>query len=114
VSQHSVAPTDYPDVNSVLGEVLSGAQRALDDHFVGMYLDGSLAIGGSSPTRATSTAHRRRRVEVGQRAGRLVHLKAGPSIRAEAGRSPVHRSRERARHGASGDGVLAHSSLHAP
>jgi hypothetical protein len=45
VTQHSVAWTDYPEVNSVLGELLSGAQRTLGDLFVGMYLDGSLAIG---------------------------------------------------------------------
>jgi len=45
VTQHSVVPTDYPEVNSVLRELLSGAQRTLGDHFVGMYLDGSLAIG---------------------------------------------------------------------
>ncbi len=43
--QRSVGPTDYPEVNSVLRELLSGAQRTLGDHFVGMYLDGSLAIG---------------------------------------------------------------------
>jgi hypothetical protein len=52
VSQHSVAPTDYPEVNSILGELLSGAQRALGDHFVGMYLDGSLAIGDFEPDKS--------------------------------------------------------------
>ncbi len=52
MSQHSVAPTDYPEVNSILGELLSGAQRALGDHFVGMYLDGSLAIGEFEPDKS--------------------------------------------------------------
>jgi hypothetical protein len=45
VTQHAAVPTDYPEVNSVLWELLSGARRTLGDHFVGMYLDGSLAIG---------------------------------------------------------------------
>jgi hypothetical protein len=39
VTQHSVTPTDYPEVNSVLRELLSGVQRTLGDHFVGMSED---------------------------------------------------------------------------
>ncbi len=46
MSQRSVVPTGFPEVNSVVGELLSGVQRTLGDNFVGMYLDGSLAIGG--------------------------------------------------------------------
>lgn len=52
MTQHSVAPTDYPEVNFVLRELLSGAQRTLGDHFVGMYLDGSLAIGDFDPDKS--------------------------------------------------------------
>jgi predicted nucleotidyltransferase len=52
VTQHSLDPTDYPEVNSVLRELLSRAQRTLGDHFVGMYLDGSLAIGDFDPDKS--------------------------------------------------------------
>jgi Nucleotidyltransferase domain. len=52
VTQHLVAPTDYPEVNSVLRELLSGAQQTLREQFVGMYLDGSLAIGGFDPDKS--------------------------------------------------------------
>jgi predicted nucleotidyltransferase len=37
--------TPYPDVNAVLLELLSGVQSILGNHFIGMYLDGSLASG---------------------------------------------------------------------
>lgn len=37
--------TPYDDVNLILSEVLTGAQVILDSNFVGMYLDGSLAMG---------------------------------------------------------------------
>jgi Domain of unknown function (DUF4111) len=46
------APTDYPEINSVLQELLSGARGILGDHFVGMYLDGSLAIGDFEPDKS--------------------------------------------------------------
>jgi hypothetical protein len=52
MAQHSVSPTDYPEINSVLWDVLSGARSVLGDHFVGMYLDGSLAIGGFEPDKS--------------------------------------------------------------
>jgi predicted nucleotidyltransferase len=52
VTQHSIPATDYPEVNFVLRELLSGAQRTLGDHFVGMYLDGSLAIGDFDPDKS--------------------------------------------------------------
>ncbi len=52
MSQRSVVSTSFPEVNSVLGELLSGAQRTLGDHFVGMYLDGSLAIGDFEPDKS--------------------------------------------------------------
>ena len=48
----SGSPTAYPEVNSVLQELLSGAQRSLDDHFVGMYLDGSVAMGDFDPDKS--------------------------------------------------------------
>jgi hypothetical protein len=38
-------PTPYPEVNAVLFELLSGVQTILGNHFVGMYLEGSLASG---------------------------------------------------------------------
>jgi hypothetical protein len=44
-----VPATDYPEVNSVLQELLSGAHTLLDHRLIGMYLDGSLAIGDFDP-----------------------------------------------------------------
>lgn len=41
-----MSPTPYPEVNSLVHEVLHSARQALRDRFVGMYLDGSLANGG--------------------------------------------------------------------
>jgi predicted nucleotidyltransferase len=37
--------TPYPDVNAVLHDFLSSIQTVLGDHFRGMYLSGSLALG---------------------------------------------------------------------
>src|SRR5712692_2651286 len=48
----SVAATDYPEVNSVLQELLSGARTLLGHRFIGMYLDGSLAIGYFEPDKS--------------------------------------------------------------
>jgi predicted nucleotidyltransferase len=42
-------PTPYSDVNDVLQMLLSGAQSVLGDHFVGLYLYGSLASGDFNP-----------------------------------------------------------------
>jgi len=39
------AATSYPEINALLGEVYAGAQPILGDHFIGIYLDGSLASG---------------------------------------------------------------------
>jgi len=52
VAQQALALTDYPEINSVLQELLSGARGILGDHFVGMYLDGSLAIGDFEPDKS--------------------------------------------------------------
>jgi Aminoglycoside adenylyltransferase, C-terminal domain len=52
VTPQSVASTDYPEINSVLRELLSGARGTLGDHFVGMYLDGTLAIGDFDPDKS--------------------------------------------------------------
>jgi predicted nucleotidyltransferase len=52
VSEHSPALTACPEVNSVLRELLSEARGALGDHFVGMYLGGSLAIGDFDPDKS--------------------------------------------------------------
>jgi len=38
-------PTPYPDVNAVLRDFLARIQAILGDRFLGMYLDGSLALG---------------------------------------------------------------------
>lgn len=38
-------PTPYPDVNALVLELLRGVQTILGSHFIGMYLDGSLAHG---------------------------------------------------------------------
>jgi predicted nucleotidyltransferase len=39
------APTPYPEINHLLETLLKGVQAVLGTHFVGMYLDGSLAGG---------------------------------------------------------------------
>jgi hypothetical protein len=48
----SVVATPYPEINSVLEELLSGARAVLGRRFVGMYLDGSLAIGDFEPDKS--------------------------------------------------------------
>jgi hypothetical protein len=40
-----VEATPYPDVNRIVGRLHDGAQAILREQFVGMYLDGSLALG---------------------------------------------------------------------
>src|SRR5215213_1146022 len=45
-------PSPYPDVNAVLHLLLARVQAALGDHFVGMYLHGSLASGDFDPQRS--------------------------------------------------------------
>ena len=39
------SPTPYPDVNATLQTILDGAQTVLGSRLVGMYVDGSLALG---------------------------------------------------------------------
>jgi hypothetical protein len=46
---HISRPTPYPDVNAVLRLLLEGAQSILGDHFIGLYLYGSLASGDFNP-----------------------------------------------------------------
>jgi len=41
--------TPYPDVNAVLHDFLTNVRTVLGDHFLGMYLSGSLALGDFSP-----------------------------------------------------------------
>jgi hypothetical protein len=43
------APTPHPDINRVLEALLGGAQSALGQHFIGLYLYGSLASGDFNP-----------------------------------------------------------------
>ena len=38
-------PTPYPEVNTILQELLASVSNILEGHFIGMYLDGSLASG---------------------------------------------------------------------
>jgi len=45
-------PTPYPDINAVLHLLLTSVQAALGDHFVGLYLHGSLASGDFDPERS--------------------------------------------------------------
>jgi hypothetical protein len=52
MSAHATHPTPYPDVNAVLRALLSGVQTVLGDHFVGMYVHGSLASGDFNPQRS--------------------------------------------------------------
>jgi hypothetical protein len=40
-----IHPTPYPDANAILSALLADVQIILGSHFVGMYLDGSLANG---------------------------------------------------------------------
>ena len=42
-------PTPYPDVNLVLDRLLAGARVTLGEHFIGLYLHGSLAYGDFDP-----------------------------------------------------------------
>ena len=49
---HVAHPTPYPDVNAVLHVLLSGVQTILGDHFIGMYVYGSLASGDFNPQRS--------------------------------------------------------------
>jgi hypothetical protein len=48
LNEENNAPTPFPEVNVVLRDLLKGVQRILDNHLVGKYLEGSLAIGESS------------------------------------------------------------------
>jgi hypothetical protein len=52
LSNHVAHPTPYPDVNAVLHVLLSGVQAILGNHFIGMYLHGSLASGDFDPQRS--------------------------------------------------------------
>jgi hypothetical protein len=45
-------PTPHPDINTLLGVLLTSVQAALGDHFIGMYLHGSLASGDFDPQRS--------------------------------------------------------------
>ena len=45
-------PTPYPDVNVFLELLLTNMQSILGDHFIGLYLGGSLALGDFNPQRS--------------------------------------------------------------
>ena len=49
---HVTHLTPYPDVNAVLHVLLSDVQTVLGNHFIGMYLSGSLASGDFAPQRS--------------------------------------------------------------
>jgi hypothetical protein len=44
------APTPYPDINAVLHLLLTNVEAALGEHFIGLYLHGSLASGDFDPS----------------------------------------------------------------
>jgi hypothetical protein len=48
----SALPTPHPNINAILHELLAGVQAILGDHFVGLYLYGSLASGDFDPHRS--------------------------------------------------------------
>ncbi|MEO7910799.1 MAG: aminoglycoside adenylyltransferase domain-containing protein [Roseiflexaceae bacterium] len=48
-AQMKVTPTADPDINALLDVLLTSVQAALGDHFIGMYLHGSLASGDFDP-----------------------------------------------------------------
>jgi aminoglycoside adenylyltransferase-like protein/nucleotidyltransferase-like protein len=52
VTKPSAGPTPYPEINSLLEELLSGVRAILGHVFIGMYLDGSLAMGDFEPDRS--------------------------------------------------------------
>lgn len=45
----ALAPTPYAELNGVLAHLLVGARAALADNFVGLYLQGSFAVGDFTP-----------------------------------------------------------------
>jgi Domain of unknown function (DUF4111)/Nucleotidyltransferase domain len=42
-------PTPYPELNAVLTELLQSTQAILNENFIGLYLNGSFALGGFDP-----------------------------------------------------------------
>lgn len=52
MSELKIQPTPYPDVNTLVLQLFSGAKKVLGAHFVGMYLQGSLAGGDFNPERS--------------------------------------------------------------
>ena len=44
-----IHPTPYGELNAVLDHLLGGVRAALGDNFVGLYLQGSFAVGDASP-----------------------------------------------------------------
>jgi predicted nucleotidyltransferase len=47
--KETIHPTPHPEVNAILGELLSGAKAILGDRFFAMYLYGSLSSGDFNP-----------------------------------------------------------------
>ena len=52
MTKPSIVATPYTEINSVLEELLSRVRAILGRRFVGMYLDGSLAIGDFEPDKS--------------------------------------------------------------
>jgi hypothetical protein len=52
MAANNTLPTPYPDVNALFRRLLSDVQSVLGDHFVGLYILGSLATGGFDPQRS--------------------------------------------------------------
>ena len=45
MSEKSNTPTPFPEVNAILQELLESVKSVLGSHFIGLYLEGSLANG---------------------------------------------------------------------
>jgi predicted nucleotidyltransferase len=45
MSEKRITPTPFPDINAILQELLESVKEVLGIHFVGLYLEGSLANG---------------------------------------------------------------------
>jgi hypothetical protein len=47
--QPDVSPTPYPELNMVLAALLDGVRKALGENLIGLYLQGSFAVGDFTP-----------------------------------------------------------------
>ena len=52
IDTRAASPSPYPEVNTALNAVLSGAREVLGEHFTGLIVHGSLASGDFDPARS--------------------------------------------------------------